>query len=210
MRVRDVPGPAVLVDPFGGAPRRLAVLPVADDARAVDVDVPFDTGPAAVLVFPAEELEPSPPVVSGAGPSHVTAVETVEIPPDAEWDMVLVPTLDNTWGDFARPATGPPTGPAVTECRTFRHRVEAPGEDGVRDGWAAAPSGPGRPARATVHATFGPRALVLGEGPGRDGPSALEWSESLGVHKDPVHRAVLGPKGHVPEEFMHIGRAVAA
>ncbi|MFE3149325.1 hypothetical protein ACFXJ6_22145 [Streptomyces sp. NPDC059218] len=208
VRVRDVAGPAVLVDPFGGAPRRLEVLPVADDARAVEVDVPFDTGPAAVLVFPAEELEPSPPVVSGAGPSHVTtAVETVEIPPDAEWDMVLVPTLDNTWGDFALPATGPPTGPAVTECRTFRHRVEAPGEDGVRDGWAAVPSDPGRPARATVHATFGPRALVLGPGP--DGESVLEWSESLGVHKDPVHRAVLGPKGHVPEEFVHIGRAVA-
>ncbi|MFB7208769.1 hypothetical protein [Streptomyces sp. NPDC056255] len=208
VRVQDVAGPAVLVDPFGGAPRRLPVLPVADDDRAVEVDVPFDTGPAAVLVFPAA-AQPSPPVVSGAGPSHVTTVETVEIPPDAEWDMVLVPTLDNTWGDFARPATGPPTGAAVTERRAFRHRVEAAGEDGVRDGWAAAPFGPRHPARDTVHATFGPRALVRGEGPGRDGPSVLEWSESLGVHKDPVHRAVLGPKGHVPEEFVHIGRAVA-
>ncbi|MEU0629388.1 hypothetical protein [Streptomyces sp. NPDC005989] len=208
VRVRDVAGPAVLVDPFGGAPRRLPVRPVADDDRAVEVDVPFDTGPAAVLVFPAGVREPSPPVVSGAGPSHVTTVETVEIPPDAEWDMVLVPTLDNTWGDFARPATGPPTGPAVTERRAFRHRAEAAGEDGVRDGWASAPPCSGPPP-ATVRATFGPRALVLREGPGRDGPSVLEWSESLGVHKDPVHRAVLGPKGHVPEEFVHIGRTVA-
>ncbi|MEU2132760.1 hypothetical protein [Streptomyces sp. NPDC018352] len=208
VRVRDVAGPAVLVDPFGGAPRRLPVRPVADDDRAVEVDVPFDTGPAAVLVFPAGVREPAPPVVSGAGPSHVTTVETVEIPPDAEWDMVLVPTLDNTWGDFARPATGPPTGPAVTERRAFRHRAEAAGEDGVRDGWASAPPCSGPPP-ATVRATFGPRALVLREGPGGHSPSVLEWSESLGVHKDPVHRAVLGPKGHVPEEFVHIGRAVA-
>ncbi|MET9662840.1 hypothetical protein ABZY11_39870, partial [Streptomyces sp. NPDC006510] len=74
--------------------------------------------------------------------------------------------------------------------------------------WAA-PSGSGPPARATVHATFGPRAAVLREGPGRGGPSVLEWSETLGVYKDPVHRAVLGPKGHVPEEFLHIGHAVA-
>ncbi|MGW2109324.1 hypothetical protein [Streptomyces sp. NPDC001948] len=205
VRVRDVTGPAVLVDPFGGAPRRLPVRPVADEPRTVEVDVPFDTGPAAVLVLPAAQgREPDEPVDSGARSSTTT----VEIPPDAEWDMVLVPTLDNTWGDFARPATGPPAGPAVTECRTFRHRVEAAGEDGVRDGWASAPPGSGPPP-ATVRATFGPRALVLREGPGRDGPSVLEWSETLGVHKDPVHRAVLGPKGHVPEEFMHIGRAVA-
>ncbi|MFF3783844.1 hypothetical protein [Streptomyces sp. NPDC001933] len=206
VRVRDVAGPAVLVDPFGGASRRLPVRPVVDEPRTVEVDVPFDTGPAAVLVFPAAQgREPDGPVVSGARPSTAT---TVEIPPDAEWDMVLVPTLDNTWGDFARPATGPPAGPAVTECRTFRHRAEAAGEDGVRDGWASAPPGSGPPP-ATVRATFGPRALVLREGPGRDGPSVLEWSETLGVHKDPVHRAVLGPKGHVPEEFAHIGRAVA-
>ncbi|WP_405709864.1 MULTISPECIES: hypothetical protein [unclassified Streptomyces] len=206
VRVRDVAGPAVLVDPFGGAPRRLPVLPVAKDPGAVEVDVPFDTGPAAVLVFPDRGPGPAGAVTSGVGRSPGT---TVRIPPDAEWDMELVPTLDNTWGDFARPATGPPTGTTVTECRTFRHRVEAAGEDGVRDGWAAAPSGCGRPSPATVHATFGPRALVLREGPGRGVPSVLEWSETLGVHKDPVHRAVLGPKGHVPEEFAHIGRAVA-
>ncbi|WP_406015725.1 hypothetical protein OG520_34575 [Streptomyces sp. NBC_00984] len=205
VRVRGVPGPAVLVDPFGGAPRTLPVLPADDDARAVEVDVPFDTGPAAVLVFPDRDREPAAPVARGSRPGVGTVVE---VPPDAEWDMVLVPTLDNTWGDFARPATGPPTGTAVTECRTFRHRVEAAGEDGLRDGWAA-PSGPGRPACATVHATFGPRAVVLREGPDRGGPSVLEWSETLGVYKDPVHRAVLGPKGHVPEEFAHLGHAVA-
>ncbi|MFJ8372704.1 hypothetical protein ACIQ9I_14100 [Streptomyces sp. NPDC094461] len=211
VRVRDVEGPAVLVDPFGGVPRTLPVLPADDDARAVEVDVPFDTGPAAVLVFPAHGVFPAhsrgaaAPVARSSGPGTTVA----EIPPDAEWDMVLVPTLDNTWGDFARPATGPPTGPPVTECRTFGHRVEAAGEDGLRDGWAASP-GTARPARATVHATFGPRAVVLREGPGRDGgPSVLEWSETLGVHKDPVHRAVLGPKGHVPEEFAHLGPSVA-
>ncbi|MGW1408792.1 hypothetical protein [Streptomyces sp. NPDC002403] len=205
VRVRDVSGPAVLVDPFGGAPRTLPTRPAEDDARAVEVVVPFDTGPAAVLVFPADDREPAAPVAHRPGPGATVA----EIPPDAEWDMVLVPTLDNTWGDFARPATGPPTGTAVTECRTFRHRVEAAGEDGLRDGWAA-PWGPGRSAGTTVHATFGPRAVVLREGPGRDwDASVLEWSETLGVYKDPVHRAVLGPKGHVPEEFAHIGRAVA-
>ncbi|MFE6668797.1 hypothetical protein ACFVFH_35195 [Streptomyces sp. NPDC057697] len=205
VRVRDVRGPAVLVDPFGGAPRTLPVRPAADDARAFEVDVPFDTGPAAVLVFPARDRGASAPAARGPAPGTTV----VEVPPDAEWDMELVPTLDDTWGDFARPATGPPAGPPVTECRTFGHRVEAPGEDGVRDGWAA-PRGAGPPARATVHATFGPRATVLREGPGGgDGPSVLVWSQTLGIHKDPVHRAVLGPKGRVPEEFVLLGPAAA-
>ncbi|MFI5757248.1 glycosyl hydrolase [Streptomyces sp. NPDC051569] len=203
VRVRDVDGPAVLLDPFGGEPRTLPVRAAADDARAVDVDVPFDTGPAALLVFPArtpEETGSGPPPVGPPGPGP-----TVEIPADAEWDVALVPTLDDTWGDFARPATGPPAGPAGpagTERRAFRHRVEGPGEDGVRDGWALTHR-IGDPAVGTVHATFGPRATVLGAGGA--GPAPLVWSDSRGIHKDPVHRAVLGPKGHVPEEFVHLG-----
>ncbi|MER5358702.1 hypothetical protein [Streptomyces sp. NPDC002785] len=205
VRVRDVAGPALVLDPFGGAPRTLPVRPVDGDVRAVEVDVPFDTGPAAVLVFPARAgkaamtAAPEPPGPPGTAPGT-----TIEIPSEADWDMTLVPTLDNTWGDFARPATGPPTGPAVTECRTFRHRVEAAGEDGVRDGWAM-PDRAHEPVGDTVHATYGPHAVVLRDGPGHDVPTALEWSGTLGVHKDPIHRAVLGPKGHVPEEFVHIG-----
>ncbi|MFG2626468.1 hypothetical protein [Streptomyces sp. NPDC048473] len=210
VRVRDVAGPAVLVDPFGGASRTLPVRPADDGARSVEVDVPFDTGPAAVLVFPARTRATATTEASGAPgpPGAAPAVTTIEIPADAVWDMTLVPTLDNTWGDFARPASGPPTGPAVTECRTFRHRVEAAGEDGVRDGWAM-PDGADELVRDTVHATFGPHAVVLRGGPGHDVLSVLEWSDTLGVHKDPIHRAALGPKGHVPEEFVHIGPTAA-
>ncbi|MFF1956829.1 hypothetical protein ACFVWX_07560 [Streptomyces sp. NPDC058220] len=205
VRVRDVEGPALLLDPFGGEPRVVPVRTADDDARAVDVEVPFDTGPAAVLVFPARTRKGAVAEAPGReapAPPGRSVPTTMEIPADADWDMTLVPTLDNTWGDFARPATGPPAGPAETECRTFAHRVEGPGQDGVRDGWAEAGRADAA-ARPPVHATFGPRAIVLGA----DGEirSTLEWSDTRGIHKDPVHRAVLGPKGHVPEEFVHIG-----
>ncbi|WP_327233866.1 hypothetical protein OG349_07585 [Streptomyces sp. NBC_01317] len=208
VRVRDVAGPAILLDPFGGPPRTLPVRAVEDDVRCVEVEVPFDTGPAALLVFPA-----GPATTAGtAGPPRGLADEadhaamSVEIPPDATWHMTLVPTLDNTWGDFARPATTP-SPPHVTTYRTFRHRVEGPGEDGVRDGWARsrredADSG----AEATAHATFGPRAVLVGADGDR---TPLVWSDTLGIHKDPIHRAELGPKGHVPEEFLHLGPTAA-
>ncbi|MFB6941228.1 hypothetical protein ACFWGL_22815 [Streptomyces sp. NPDC060286] len=207
VRVPDAVGPALLVDPFGGAPRALPVRPVDDDAGYAEVDVPFDRGPAALLVIPDRAGEAAPTEMSGT-PGVAAAVTTIGIPPEAEWDMTLVPTLDNTWGDFARPAAGPPSGPAVTECRTFRHRVEAAGEDGVRDGWAM-PDRADQQAGDTVHATFGPHALLLRDDAGTDGASTLAWSDTLGVRKDPVHRAVLGPKGHVPEEFVHIGPSAA-
>lgn len=201
VRVRGVAGPAVLLDPFGGAPRPLPVGDAADEPGCREVDVPFDAGPAAVLVFPAgSDDPPGPEVVGSAG-----ADGSVVIPAEADWDMCLVPTADNTWGDFDRPAAVVRDGQVHTELRTFRHRAEGPGDDGVRDGWAvsggtAPPAGEQQP---LAHATFGPHA-VLRDGDGET-IRVLEWSNSLGIHKDPVHRPVLGPKGHVPEEFIHIG-----
>ncbi|MFJ2439535.1 hypothetical protein ACIOWG_03525 [Streptomyces sp. NPDC087658] len=187
VRVRDAGGRAVLLDPFGGPPRTLPVTPAADDDRAVDIDVPFDTGPAALLVLPAGPAAVAAEAAVAARPGGARTV--AEIPQDAEWEMALVPTLDNTWGDFARPAARPDgRGDAltVTECRTFR---------------AGGPDGP------PVHATFGPRAVLTDVRTGTE--TALVWSDTLGIHKDPVHRDVLGPKGHVPEEFLRLGPAVA-
>ncbi|WP_063836012.1 glycosyl hydrolase [Actinacidiphila yeochonensis] len=201
VRVRGVAGPAVLLDPFGGAPRVLPVRVADDESGCREVEVPFDAGPAALLVFPGPREQPPP--TEAAPPAGTGRV--VVIPADADWETRLVPTADNTWGDFARPAAGP-DGPARTELRTFRHRVEGPGEDGVRDGWAL-PGSTARPAEPSAHATFGPHAVLRGA----DGePSrTLEWSDSRGIRKDPVHRQVLGPKGHVPEEFIHLGPSPA-
>ncbi|MFE7126450.1 hypothetical protein [Streptomyces sp. NPDC057617] len=184
VRVRGVEGPAVLLDPFGGPPRTLPVRPAENDVRAVEVEVPFDSGPAAVLVFPGPGPSAGEFAVA-ARPSRTVA----EIPADADWQMTLVPTLDNTWGDFARPATGGPGGAAVVECHTFRQ--------GTAEG----------PAGLPVHATFGPRAVLLDSADGVG--STLEWSDTRGIHKDPIHRDVLGPKGHVPEEFILLGPTAA-
>ncbi|WP_329125534.1 glycosyl hydrolase [Streptomyces sp. NBC_01465] len=170
LEVRGTRGSAVLLDPFGGPPR---VLPVRDGA----VEVPFDAGPAALVVFP---VQPLPEAHEVASATELAA----EIAADAAWEMALVPTLDNTWGDFARPVTGPPGSAAVLERHAFRDGEKAP-----------------------VHATFGPRAVLVDRA--GEVRSVLEWSDSRGIHKDPVHRAVLGPKGHVPEEFLHIGPTAA-
>jgi len=202
IRVRDVGGVAILVDPFGGKPRTLSVRPATDDPGAVDVEVPFDAGPAALVVFPAYAAqagqagqaahEGQTPAIGDTISESAPAVTVFEVAEDADWDMTLVPTLDDTWGDFARPATGPCPDAVHIETRTFVHRVEHPGDDGRM---------------TTVHATFGPRAVVVD--PDGGVRATLTWSDSRGMHKDPIHRDVLGPKGHVPEEFLGLGPAVA-
>lgn len=168
LKVRDVPGPPLLVDPFGGTSKPLAYQLDGDVATIV---VPFDAGPAALVVF-AKGNEVA---------SVVESPEVRELVLAGDWDVSLIPTLDNTWGDFAWPASDP--ADVVVERWALEHRVEGSGE------W--------RP----VHATFGPHGLIEGE--------PVEYSERLGIHKDHIHHHALGPKGHVPEDFLDFGIVAA-
>ncbi|MCW6009810.1 hypothetical protein K1W54_35505 [Micromonospora sp. CPCC 205371] len=163
VRVRDVPPHAVLIDPFTGDARALPCT-VADDT--VEVRVPFDHGPAALLAFPPSPYPPA--ALYTGGP-----VRQFELGP--LWTSSLVPTMDDTWRDFGTSGT--------VERWTVRHRLDGDTE------WTEA------------HATFGPHAL-------RD-EEPLVYSTSRGIYKDPIHRDVLGPKGHVPEEFLALGPARA-
>jgi hypothetical protein len=163
VKVRGVTGTPFLAGPFGGEPR---ALPHEVQGDAVEVVVPFDDGPAALLIFTGEQGVPVPaPVLSR------------ELDLGGTWEMELVPTLDDTWGDF-----GTARGASV-ERWTVR-------DDEGRE----------------VHATFGPHGLCrVGDGDWR--PAV--YSTSRGLYKDPVHREVLGPKGHVPEEFLDFGEVAA-
>ncbi|MFD0855942.1 hypothetical protein ACFQ07_27130, partial [Actinomadura adrarensis] len=173
VRVQDVTGPAYLASPFGGP---LRPLPTVEGPSWAEVVVPFDDAPAALLIFP--------------GCGEGTKQEPVERPVSeldlgATWDMELVPTLDNAWGDFARPSGEMP----VLERWQLWHRAD---DDDV---WKA------------VHATFGPHAIWSSAADRQWQP--VTYSDSRGIHKDPIHRAVLGPKGHVPEEFLNFGNVPA-
>ncbi|MDF2708118.1 MAG: hypothetical protein K0R62_3770 [Nonomuraea muscovyensis] len=169
VKVRGVSGTPLLAGLFGGEQR---ALPYTVDGDAVEVVVPFDDGPAALLVFggetggrPGGQAAPAPP-----RPSYRTAIDLGE-----EWDVEVVPTLDDTWSDFGAQAS--------VECWTLR-----------------------TPDGEPVHATFGPH----GQQRVADGPwTPAVWSVSRGLHKDPIHRETLGPKGHVPVEFLAFGRVAA-
>ncbi|MDR3034317.1 MAG: hypothetical protein LBV78_14590, partial [Kitasatospora sp.] len=178
VRIGDVTGPPLLADAFTG---ELRALPYEDDGEGgVRLTVPFDAGPAALLVFGAAGAQrpaagSAVPAASGEVPGREE-----EYALDGPWHFDLLPTLDDTWGDFGPPAAAPLQRWAV------EHRVD----DGGR--W--------RP----VHATFGPHGVR------RTGDQAWRpavYSTSRGLYKDGIHRQALGPKGHVPEEFLDFGEA---
>ncbi|MFN3422829.1 MAG: hypothetical protein ACK40X_14040, partial [Armatimonadota bacterium] len=129
---------------------------------------------------------------------------------DGLWDITYELTLDNRWGDFDLP----PSDTVPVQVRRFRHRKESEGEDGLTlkwhhpetddSGWEQITysfgtyllkRGPFRPEQA-------PSVSVTGDEPDWQ---PVRLSLKLGIENDPVHHGTLGPKGHVPEEFVDLG-----
>ncbi len=204
VRVRGVQGQPELWEPYSGE-RRL--VEYEEDADGVVAHVAFTDAPGVLLVWPSSEA--SEAAVSGPD-TVVLSEESLE----GAWTVHLEPTLDNRWGDFALPIS---TDPLPVECWRFKHRIEAPGDDS--SGWS-------RPDYDdsdwdVAHVTFGPRALWIGPDQPEQLPAAApdltrwergghwreaEYSLSRGIWKDRLHRMTLGPKGHVPEEFLDFGK----
>lgn len=219
VHVRGVKGAPELWDPLTGERRTLPATAVAD---GIEVIVPFDGGPAAVLVWPGErERAENPP----------SALEPVARRPwlrlDGPWESRLEPTLENRYGDLARPAY--PGAPPVQTWR-FEHRRERPAEDGLRAGWhlpppVLEPRQGGEPWEE-VESTYGTYGWSFGPCPeaalpapltapaaGDDPLATAGWkpaiySLSRGIRRDPLHD-YFGPRGHVPEEFLDFGAVKA-
>ncbi len=147
--------------------------------------------------------------------TEVAAGDTIVL--DGPWESTIVQTIDNEWGDLALP---PHAGPPPVQAWRMEHRddVDDVGlaerwyDDAGTDGWTA------------TRVTFGPHAVMIGPMPADacpppltpqqvaaavDGASPLaedwqvvEYSDRYGIEKDPGH-FFSGPKGFVPEEFLH-------
>lgn len=168
--VRGVRGAPELWDVYDGARRTLRAKELDD---GVIVDIPFDAGPAALLVWPGQaELSDWPEhadsAVQPASPSGATEV-LCEL--TGAWEARLEPTLDNRYGDLARPAH---SGAPPVQSWRFEHRREAPGQDGLAAGWQSgtwpAPAGADD---ATVTATFGTQGWFTGPLPPEQLPAPL-------------------------------------
>jgi len=194
--VRGASGRAQAWDPYSGERREVETWEADGGCWA---RLRFAGSPALLLVWGEED-----PALPEAGGTEAELLELGDT-----WEVELVHTLDNRWGDFDMP----PGKEVPLQRWSLLHRAEAPGEDGLELGWQAreVPADGWR----EVHASFGPRVLWTGPSNPEDLPSPgsggdglwreAEYSLSRGIHKDPVHVPTLGPKGHVPEEFLDFG-----
>lgn len=201
VRVRGARGAPQLWDALTGTRRNLAATIIGD---AVEVRVPFDAGPAAVLVWPAPGEEEA---LGLATPPVETTLFQLE-----RWEGELAPTLDNRYGDLDRPAY---SGPPPVQTWRFEDWRDEPGvlspADLQAEYWSRAEVG------FTAYGWwFGPVDPARFPGPPIAAPSGSDalgvkhfhpaiYSLSHGIDRDPIHTRSLGPKGHVPEEFLDFG-----
>lgn len=115
---------------------------------------------------------------------------------DSQWQTSIVPTVDNQWGDLAYPAGG------MLLPHTMRFRDDAGHTHTQGFGIYAWAYGPAPRAslpapRFELDATDDPLGVA--------GWQAVEYSLARGILHDTLHWGMLGPKGYVPEEFLHFG-----
>ncbi|MHA6619066.1 hypothetical protein [Pseudonocardia sp. DLS-67] len=161
-----------------GRPRAQSWAP--GTGRRTELEVTAAPGGAWELTVPFDDgavalvvLGPDLPAATARPLGPV--VDTIRL--DGPWRARPESTLDNRWGDLA----------AADRAGTLP--IEAWRLEHAADGGEWAP----------VTAGFGPFAEV------RDPGSQwrpVEWSLSRGIRNDPAHAETLGPKGHVPEEFL--------
>jgi len=212
-----------LWDPLTGERYPVAVSQ-GDDGQSL-ISVPFDRGPAAVLVWrrglDREDVSSSPLLEKMSASSLIEGERVADM--GDNWNVELVPTLDNRFGDFDKPdcAGSPPVSTWY-----FEHRAEAQGADGLAERWHQdTANGTGSDNWDRVQATFGIYAHWAGPLPAGEwsdprpdaDPLASkmpEWKPAVysltrGISHDPIHVPTLGPKGHVPNEFLAFGTVEA-
>lgn len=193
VRLMNVQGVPQLWDPLTGSRRTLQAHMAGD---TIEIDVPFEDGPAALLVW--GEAEPELPAA-------IPQPTDIHLETLANWQAQPEPTLDNRYGDFDRPKH---TGAPAVQTWRFEHRLELPGE--VEAPW--------QPVEATFgiygwwigplsHEKLPPPASQLADSLGSPGWQPARYSLARGISHDTIHRSTLGPKGHVPYEFLAFGQA---
>ncbi|MEV7081846.1 glycosyl hydrolase [Streptomyces sp. NPDC093516] len=211
--------------------RRTARVTVRGGGTVSDVEVPLEGAPAVLVVWreeppvpggPSARPEPGPTRAEGParveGPTRAEGpTRGAEGPAQAEglrpggrhvdlstgWWGRLVPTLDNTWGDFALPPGAPVDEPQIWSMEwtegTVWERVRATYGNRVR----VLPPVPAGEVPEPLDAARAERVLAgeLPLVPPGTGWDLAVFSSSRGV---PDQGGLLGTKGLVNEEFVRV------
>lgn len=182
--------------PFSGARQPVETQSTPDGTQ---VTLYFDDGPATWLTWheaqaTTREISPQSPPLRAKGERVLAVLPT-------HWDCECIPTVDNRYGDLALPVSE--TLPAQT---WFVDQVVKETPDLAEVDWSTA---------TREHVTFGtfgwrkianddvPVSTWKGNGLPGAGWEPVIYSLSRGMEFEARN---LGPSGHVPEDFIDLGR----
>lgn len=174
-------GSVTRFDPLTGESSSVAA---SQGAHETVLNIDFDGAPFVVLAFARDGKAGSPPASS---PKR-TETALGEL-----WDLQYLPTLPTEFVDTHDPARPELRFPRTEELRW----LEGDGVD---------PTHPLPEAAARVRTGFGPRGWKRVAGGAVD---PVVYSTEFGIEQDKLHINTLGPKGHVPEEFIDLGKLCA-
>lgn len=211
-------GKVELWDPWTGTVRPVPVR--SSDANGTRLLAPLTETEPQLFVF-----SPGTPSVA---PRANRDLKSTQIPLDGEWQMKIVPTLDNQWGDYRLPAFAESLG---VEVSTMLYKEERGAKAVWQLPWLTEDS-TWRP----VAVSFGPQFMKLGPMP-RDakaialrfaqvgtmdpadsievggrayGWTPYEFSWRWGLKDNTGHQGYHGLKGFVHDDQIQLGRAVKA
>lgn len=153
--------------------------------------------PMVLLVWRDGDRDSSTPPVPAAAP----APERIDV--STGWTGELVPTLDNRWGDLARPA-----GRSLENLQIWTVSAQEVAAREADSGWAETKVTHGQrllvhPPTVDLPAPLDPkRCTAVADGAELGGPgwTRQEYSASRGLIRD--HVGALGTKGAVPTDFV--------
>lgn len=148
----------------------------------------LDDAPIALLFVP--DHAPVLPISAPRKPAYA------QYPLRQYWQVSIEPTADNRWGDFAYP-TGGKLLPHTIRFQDAQEQVHTQGF-GVY-AWSFGPF-----PRAHMPPPCHPAAVAT-TGLADERWQPVVYSLERGILHDSLHWGMLGPKGYVPEEFMHFG-----
>jgi len=181
-------GKVELWDAMHGVIDDLPVL--SSDAEGTRIRFGGETGTSELIVF-------SPGVPSYAGSEIAVPSDMREIALDGDWDVDIIPTMNNRWGDFRLPASDEIIG---VEARSMRYAFipgKAPKQFSALETILSGTAG------ESVYG-YAPYMLTSDRENGIWLP--YEWSWQFGVFDSPGSQGFHGLKGKVDPGFLILDR----
>lgn len=171
-----------LLDPWKGTIQPLSDWEQGEDS--ITLQMPLEKEQVQLLLFSDEDYH-SVAVPAAPQPQQVLSWE-------GEWECEIVPTMDNTFGDYRLPAGSDPIGPQVHTLRFLQTDADCSGADLDDSHWEMGRIG------------CGPQLLVR-DPDGAERVYRFSWQTGV-PHDAGFQYSYHGLKGYLSDDFLCLGQ----